>query len=94
MNKARLLSQDSRFYDEKTLYSLAENSRITSYNLHTAAFNLERIRITGFVGTATIRINRSVEMRNLAKMLFKVGTLLGIGIKTSLGMGAIAIYDK
>lgn len=94
INKAGLISRDLRLDDEKTLISLTENSRITSYNLQTAAFNLEGIRITGFVGTATIKINGSVELRSLAKMLFKVGALLGIGIKTSLGMGAIEIVDK
>lgn len=94
MNKASLLSCDASFADEDTLNSLAESSCITSYSLRTASFNLEGIKIKGFVGTVTIRVDGPSVMRSFAKMLFKVGTLLGIGIKTSLGMGAIEIVDR
>ena len=94
MNKASLLSQDTSFADEDTLNSLVESSRITSYRLHTTVFNLEGIRIIGFVGTVTIKIDGPSIMRSFAKILFRAGTLLGVGIKTSLGMGAIEILDK
>lgn len=94
MNKANLISQDASFADEDTLNSLVEFSRITSYSLHTAVFNLEGIKIKGFVGTATIKVDGPSIMRRFAKMLFKAGTLLGVGIKTSLGMGAIEIIDR
>lgn len=33
-------------------------------------------------------------MANFAKMLFQFGTYAGIGIKTSLGMGAIQLIEE
>lgn len=80
--------------DEETMQQLVESTRISSYNLKTASFNLEGRKITGFVGTITLYIKGPSIMKSYAKMLFKFGEYLGIGIKASLGMGAINILEN
>lgn len=94
MKKSQLISNDMSFDDRDTLDNLVDNSRIVSYNLRTAKFNLEGKKITGFVGTITICFSGPAMMIGFAKMLFKIGSYLGVGIKASLGMGNLELIDK
>lgn len=94
MQKSKLTFADALTDEEETLNSLVEHSRITSYKLQTAPFNLEGYRITGFVGTITVRIDGTDSLRERAQMLFRTGSLLGVGIKSSIGMGALGILEK
>lgn len=93
MQKKKLIFADALTDAEETLDSLVEHSRITSYKLQTTPFNLEGCRITGFVGTITVRIDGSDSLRGYAQMLFRTGSLLGVGIKGSIGMGALEILE-
>lgn len=93
MQKKKLIFADALTDAEETLDSLVEHSRITSYKLQTTPFNLEGCRITGFVGTITVRIDGSDSLRGHAQMLFRTGSLLGVGIKGSIGMGALEILE-
>lgn len=94
MQKSKLIFADALTDGEETLDSLVDHSRITSYKLQTTPFNLEGCRITGFVGTMTVRIDGSDSLRGYAQMLFRTGSLLGVGIKGSIGMGALEILER
>lgn len=89
MRKAQLISSDISFDDEETLQALEENSKIIAYNLKTVLHHVEGRRITGFVGYIIIQVKGPAIMKSFAETLFQVGSYLGVGMKASLGMGAV-----
>ena len=89
MKKAQLISSDISFDDNETLKALENNSKIVAYSLKTVVHHVEGRRITGFVGYIIIQINGPAILRNFAETLFEIGSYLGVGMKASLGMGAI-----
>ena len=56
-------------------------------------FPLEGSKITGFTGIVSIYIKGPSLLKNYAKTLFQLGEYLGVGIKASLGMGALSIKE-
>ena len=79
------------FHDEDALQELTERSRIIRYNLRSTVFSLEGVRIPSFLGAVTIKLDGTMTMKRFTHMLFRFGEFSGVGIKTSLGMGAIAL---
>lgn len=94
MNKYDSAVKDECLYDEETLSELCANSEIKHYDLKSTRFHLEGVRIPSFIGKITVRLKGTQTMANFANLLFQFGTYSGIGIKTSLGMGAIRIMEK
>ncbi|MBQ5735011.1 MAG: CRISPR-associated endoribonuclease Cas6 [Lachnospiraceae bacterium] len=66
-------------------------SEITDYRMRSTRFHLEGVTIPSFIGEVTIKITGPQMMVNLANMLAAFGEYAGIGIKTSIGMGAVEI---
>ena len=93
MKRYDAVNTDESMCDDDTLDQLVEKTTISRYNLHSTVFCLEGVRIPAFLGQITLRIDGSQTMANFAKMLFQFGTYSGIGIKTSLGMGAIRLVE-
>ncbi len=91
MNKYNNSSDGVSVYDEDTLEQILKNSRITKYNLRSVLFHMEGIKIPAFTGDITIRVNGTDTMRNFVRLLFKHSEYSGIGIKCSLGMGAVEL---
>lgn len=91
MNKYDASNEQDSMKDEDTLEQLVQNTTMARYRLHSTVFCLEGIRIPAFAGEMTLRIGGSHTMCNFARMLFRFGEYSGIGIKTSLGMGAIEL---
>ena len=85
---------DEKIYDEDTLDQLVENTILSRYELHSAVFSLEGVRIPSFLGKITLKMTGTQTMANFANMLFRFGSYAGIGIKTALGMGAIKIIEE
>ena len=82
---------DEGYLDLETLEELVNHSQIVRYRLNSTTFSLEGVRIPSFIGSMTIRLGSTATMRRFANMLFAFGEYSGVGIKTALGMGAIAI---
>ncbi len=94
MNRYDSVNETESMCDDDTLEQLVEKTVISRYDLHSTVFCLEGVRIPSFLGKITLRIDGSQTMRNFAKMLFQFGTFSGVGIKTSLGMGAIKLIEE
>ncbi len=94
MKRYDSVNESESMCDEDTLEQLVEKTAISRYDLHSTVFCLEGVRIPSFVGRITLRIDGSQTMLNFARMLFQFGTFSGVGIKTSLGMGAIRLVDE
>ena len=81
-------------YDEDALEELARNARIVRYQLRSTSFSLEGVKIPSFLGSITIRLDGTRTMSNFAEMLLRFGEYSGVGIKTSIGMGAYALMEN
>ena len=94
MKRYDSVNESESMCDEDTLEQLVEKTVISRYDLHSTVFCLEGVRIPSFLGKITLRIDGSQTMLNFARMLFQFGTFSGVGIKTSLGMGAIRLVEE
>lgn len=91
MNKYNIISQEFESIDYETLEQLTEYTQITKYHLRSTYFHLEGVKIPCFVGRITLKVNGPQTMVNFANTLFEFGEFSGIGIKCSIGMGALKI---
>lgn len=91
MNKYDAAAGYSSIYDAEVLQEYERHSYIAGYKLRSTAFSLEGVSIPSFIGEIAIKINGTSQMVNLAYMLAKFGSYSGVGIKTSMGMGAVSI---
>lgn len=91
MNKYSATSDDLDMFDMDTLEELSARSYISQYRLKSVHFPLEGVRVPAFIGELTIRITGNDTLARYANMLFAFGEYSGIGIKTSMGMGAMTI---
>ncbi len=77
--------------DEDVLDEMIKRSFISGYQLRSCSFCLEKVRIPAFLGNIVININGTKTIASFLKMLLKYGEFCGVGIKTSIGMGAIKV---
>jgi CRISPR-associated endoribonuclease Cas6 len=95
MNKYSASSDNElEMFDEDTLEQLVEHSEISRYRLKSTYFPIEGIKIPSFNGELGIRFHGTDTMARYARLLFKFGQYSGIGIKTSMGMGAYRLIEK
>lgn len=91
MNKYDINSDGSYLFDLDILDKLCTASKIVSYNIKSRYFHLEGTKIPSFIGTVKIKISANQTMTNFINMLFEYGLYSGVGVKCSLGMGAIKL---
>ena len=94
MNRYDSANEEESMRDEDTLEQLVEKTVLSRYDLRSTIFSLEGVRIPAFIGKITLRMNGTQTMANFANMLFQFAAYSGIGIKTSLGMGAIRLLGE
>ncbi len=94
MRKYSAASEELDMYDEETLEELVRNSEIIRYRLQTMPFPLEKVQINGFVGNVCIKIKGTETMANYIRLLCRFGEYSGVGIKTSMGMGAMQLHRR
>jgi CRISPR-associated endoribonuclease Cas6 len=80
--------------DENMLQELVRHVRITSYRLHSQYYPIENVKIPAFMGSITLKIDGANSLASYILMLLRFGEFSGVGIKTSMGMGAIALSQK
>lgn len=94
MKKHDAICSDNEVYDDEVLALLEEKTFITQYNLRSTIFYLEGVKIPAFLGKITILVKSSQSLVNLVNYLLMLGEYTGVGIKSSIGMGAISVEHK
>lgn len=94
MNRYAALDQTQDMRDEDALEELVRATRIIRYDLKSTRFSLESTSVPGFIGSITLRFQGTQTMCRFADFLFHFGAYSGIGIKTSMGMGAIRLIEE
>lgn len=83
-------SKLTEIYDERLMAELSERLSISSYELRSTVFCLENVKVPAFKGRFIIRVSGGTHLVSLINMLADYAEFSGIGIKTALGMGAVA----
>ena len=94
MRKYSQASERLGMTDEETLDQLSKNCEIVKYHLRTAMFPLEKVNITGFVGTICVHVRGTDTMARYARLLLRFGKYAGVGIKAGIGMGATELLGR
>lgn len=84
-------SKEFSFDDPQVMADLGSNCTIRHYNLRSASFSLEGTRIPGYMGRMTMTLKGPEPLVRLGAMILHFANYAGIGIKTSLGMGACTV---
>lgn len=90
VNKWNYFNKENQINDE-ILEEYKKKIYIEKYNLRSVKFGLEGININSFIGTIGIKIKANETMTNILNMLIEFGEYVGLGIKSSMGMGGIEI---
>ena len=83
--------------DANTVAYIADHTSISSYNLRSRYFSRtmsKSDKIPAFVGSATLHVAGSQQLRGLIAMLLAFGEVAGVGIKTSMGMGGLRLLQN
>ena len=86
-------SQHVDMTDEDMINDMLSNSFISKHDIKSRGCPMQGTVIPGFIGRVTIGIKRNETIARYIRMLFEFGEFSGIGIKTSMGMGAMKIGD-
>jgi len=78
--------------DADAFHMLERGLAITDYQLRASRFPLKGKKITGFSGSITVTSRLSPPLEELWQLLLLIAPLTGVGIKTALGMGGIAVF--
>lgn len=89
MQKFSQFSTTIKIDDAIVLKHLAEHTSIIDYRLKSSKYYMGKGIIKGYSGEIRLKIEGNETIRNLGNLLFAFGNYSGVGIKTSLGMGAI-----
>lgn len=78
---------------EEVIAGMTDCSYISWYRLQSVRQPLEGTEIPGFTGSVMIRFRGREEIIRFILCLLHFGTFSGVGIKTGMGMGAIAVRE-
>lgn len=85
------LEEGDKEVDEDLIGELAAHTDIASYSLRSQYYPLKGSKIPAFMGKVTLRHGGPQTLRAFTSLLLAFGNWSGVGIKTSMGMGAIAV---
>ena len=75
--------------DEDAIAALERGLAITNYALRTTRYPLKNVKIPSFWGAVTIESRLPAPLEEIWRLLLQFAPYAGVGIKTTLGMGAI-----
>ena len=94
ISKYDAFSTSGSIWTDEVYEQLLGNIQIRSYKLRSISFHLESSWIPAFMGSIGIYIHGPQPLVNLVHLLLRFGEYSGVGIKTSLGMGAIEVTER
>ena len=75
--------------DPDALAALERGITVADYALHTTRYPLKNIRIPSFLGNVTLESRLAAPMEEIWQLLLRFAPYVGVGIKTTLGMGGV-----
>ena len=93
INKYNARSDEEDLQEDKILQMIEDSVSIIGYKLRSTVFRLERTKVPAFIGNVKLKADCSQDNINLINYLLKFGEYSGVGIKCSIGMGAIRVSN-
>ena len=94
MQKWSCAFPDYSLADEDAFMLLCGGLSIERYALQSSRYPLKQGSVSGFYGTLLLRARLSAPMLEIWKALYGALPYLGLGIKTTLGMGGVSIARR
>lgn len=94
VNKWNSFAQNTVIADEEGIAQLVDSARIVGYNLRSFRYSIKGVQIPSFTGYMTLSVRGPAPMLRLFNLLMGSAEFTGIGMKCTLGMGAVATGDK
>lgn len=94
INKYDAVSKENTIYSDEIMEQIEKYIEITDYRLMSTYFHMEGVKIKSFKGKITLKIHGPKQFVNLINLLLRFGEYSGVGIKASIGMGAINVDTK
>lgn len=82
-------SGKEQIYSNELMDSISNHSYISKYSLKSCLFNIESVTIPSFLGRVEIKLETNKEIARICNLLCKFSEFSGVGIKCSMGMGAV-----
>ena len=77
--------------DVELLEEICRQTKITGYRVSSSYYPVHNVRIPGFIGEVRFKCRGNQTLRNYVAMLLHFAEYAGVGIKTSMGMGAVSL---
>ncbi|MEE0261222.1 MULTISPECIES: CRISPR-associated endoribonuclease Cas6 [Ligilactobacillus] len=77
--------------EKELLKEVCKNTKIVSYKVQSSYYPIHRVYIPGFIGKIKIRCTGAQTLANYIGMLLRFAEYSGIGVKTTMGMGAVKV---
>jgi len=90
MQKYNFIFEESTRIETDLLNELCEKTKIVNYRIESSYHPIHRTHIPGFKGTIKLSCDGNNTLLNYLSMLLSFADYSGVGIKTSMGMGALS----
>lgn len=88
LNRWNNFAQSEAIEEENLALNLAMQTYVSSYEMKLVPFYLERTKILAFKGKYILGLKTDTSLKNIIYLLTAYAKFAGVGIKTSVGMGA------
>lgn len=88
LNRWNSFAGENAIVEQDLALNLAKQTLVADYNLKLVPFYLERTKIQAFKGEYSLYIKTDTMLKNIIYLLSAYAQFAGVGIKTSVGMGA------
>jgi len=93
MRKYNVIFENNNHVDQDLLNELVAKTKIVSYRVQSTYYPIHKSFIPGFTGTIKVSCFGNQTLANYLNMLLRFGSFAGVGIKTSMGMGAVEYQE-
>jgi CRISPR-associated endoribonuclease Cas6 len=76
------------------LDQIVQNTKIKHFKIRSEYYSIHQAFIPGFKGRTKLSCSGSQTLVNYVNLLLKFGEYAGVGVKTSLGMGAVLVNQN
>jgi len=91
MKKYSYVFEGTEHVDVELLEEICRQTKITGYRVSSSYYPVHNVRIPGFIGEVRFKCRGNQTLRNYVAMLLHFAEYAGVGIKTSMGMGAVSL---
>lgn len=97
MSRYSEVTEGTPLVERDLLSEICKSTNIVSYKIQSSYYPVHKAYIPGFIGKIKLRCSGSQTLANYIGMLLTFAQYSGIGVKTTMGMGAVKfrkVYKK